>query len=659
MQLSDFFHPLNIQNLFLFILIVFGFDVVGFFLAQLFHLSHSLRVGFWIIGLGVFVFVWFLLHYFIPFLPEYVSITMLVLTIGGLPLYIKEKAFFSLVKELVIFPWLFLLLIPFLKPLYFLDSFPPYLWDEMAYHYYSPAQLVSEKKWDYVDPINSDSLNLFAMTPRFLDTAFVLMFAMTKTYATARLLHTSIFLTSILVMSKMLRKYLSFLPALVFTVLALYLNLTVLLGATTGYTDSGTASLLILFLASCVGWLVEKKHSFVLAMIIFGALAMGGKYTSVSFLVAGGISLVSMEVLLQKKWLLISLQMVRSHRQKLVRSGLKQSFTILLLMLVFGGYWYIKNYLVSGNPIYPFLFHCWKGVLHCGVKNDFFASWTIALAPQNYQVIIESIFQHYSLYVATVFGLTLALFGSIILKKWSLFILSLFLPLTIIVEVFISAGVSGFELRYFSHWLFFVPLLLALPFHLFSLLRQKGIETFSRVTLVICVFLFSGVLLFQAYPLMVTNIININKLERLTDNDRWFARGKMSFEQWIDPVMPHMHPLISWCGEKRVTPIQLFTADPKLLYWTEGLMKIYLVNCQLNYIKDIWNHPPEEIPHQVDKFLAEHPGVLVVSALTCEESLHSGSFPNPFMNKYIIVNRELICRGKEIRPRVYSFGASP
>jgi hypothetical protein len=646
MQLSDFFHPLNAQTLLLFAVIIGASDAIGFFIARLLKLPLILRFAEWMIGLGFFVFLWFVLHFFIPFDPRYVSLSLFILGVSVLPFYVKNKGPVSLCKEIIGFPWPFIFFLLVAKPLFFMNSLPPYMWDEMAYHYYSPARLVAETHWQYGSSISTGNhfFDFFSLMPRFLDTAYVLFFAITKTYSTARLFHTFLYFTSVFLMGRFLQKKLSLIAGIIFAFLGLFFNLTLLRGATLGYTDSGTAALLLIYLVCTFGFILERQKNYLRSMVIFAAMSMGSKYTSFVFILSSLLTVGGIEIFLQKE------QLLRIFKKRTFKK-VKISPLLLegVLLLIF---------FLTGNPIYPFVFPCWKGI-SCGTGGAYFSSWTLGLNPGNFFQILNILFQaEAALYILVV--IALILMGSLfwVFRRKDITLITVLLFFSILIEVLISHKISGFELRYFSHWLIIIPLVYVLPL---GYLKKELIQKMTvRKTLTLAVLsLFTLILLIKTLPGSIESIKGYHELRGITDNDRWFARGKMSFVDWLHPTTPHLYPLILWCGEAK-KPVDIYTADPKLIYWTESLSKIFLVNCNLHYIKDIFALPPEEVPAATKKYMKDHPDQIYVSSLTCEETkdaIQTAPYimKDPFMNRFIYIHQEIICQSKEVGPRRYEY----
>ncbi len=196
LKLSDFFQPLNFQTLFYFLLLFLFLDILGTFLKKILikpEREDESRVINWLIGLGFFIFVWFIVGFFV--LPQRtpIIISIVVLFLASIPSYLKNKEVVKLIRTLwqVRIP---ILLISFLLPAVFVKaSLPPYYSDEMAYHFINPSALTRDL-WVFWKFNGGLYMNL----PRILDTFFILIFSLTKTYSIARLFHFTILATSLI-----------------------------------------------------------------------------------------------------------------------------------------------------------------------------------------------------------------------------------------------------------------------------------------------------------------------------------------------------------------------------------------------------------------------------------------------------------------------------
>src|SRR3989344_7971774 len=201
MPLSEYFQPLNPATISLFFLIFFSFDLWGTFIKSLFSKRQldSSRIINWLIGLGFFSLLWFLLRFFLPPSQLRIALTILVLDLITLPHYLRAGE----LKKLAVAWWPLkfplLVIAPFLPAVFIKASLPPYYSDEMAYHFISPAQLAHLTTWRFDG-------NFYPNLPQVFDSFFTLSFVLTKTYSVARLTHFAILVTAFLFAYATLKK---------------------------------------------------------------------------------------------------------------------------------------------------------------------------------------------------------------------------------------------------------------------------------------------------------------------------------------------------------------------------------------------------------------------------------------------------------------------
>ena len=328
----------------------------------------------------------------------------------------------------------------------------------MAYHYH-PINSV------FVNPIQNwqtaESIHLYQMLPRLLETGYILFFSLTKTYAVARLLHFLIFFSSIFSIAIFLKKNLNIVSATVYTFLVLFLQGLILIESTFGHIDVGAAALANLTLITICGYLLTREKGYIFAAAGLFGLSMGIKYTVLTFLVAITVAGAIITVCERYQEILKSLWEIKKH--KFFLQKVNYLLIIPVLILIFGGYWYVKNYFVTGNPIYPFLFAC-KDNIPCGTKHEFFGDWGITLDIKNFETIKNELFsKNNNLFITTLTSLFLGLILSSLIKNKIVRTLSLLIPLSIFIEIMVSRSISGFFIRYYYHWVLLIPLILSLP----------------------------------------------------------------------------------------------------------------------------------------------------------------------------------------------------
>lgn len=381
MQLNDYFAPLNLYNFSLFLIFFVAMDICGNTIAVSLKFPSYLRYINWIFGLGLFVFLWFLIHLFIPFRTDYIVISLTLFTFPFLPFYIKNRGLLTLMKEVLKFPYPLIFLLLIAPKLFFLISMPPYVTDELAYHYYSPIDITASTRWDFTNHIG-----LYYMLPRTLETAYGLMFTLANTYAIARLLHFVIFISSISAISIFLKEKINIFVALAYSFFAIFLFTVPLVDSTRGYIDVAPAILSNLLLITSLGWLMTKEKGYLYSAFALIGLVAGMKYTILGFIAAviifSLVFFIIRNISEVKKY--TNLQILSN----LIRSNLLTIFIVPVLVIVMGGYWYIKNYIITANPIYPFVFQC-KNNITCGNKNEFFGEWGIKFKIENLPKIMQ------------------------------------------------------------------------------------------------------------------------------------------------------------------------------------------------------------------------------------------------------------------------------
>ena len=239
-MLSQYFHPLNIALVLFVVAALFFFDAIGTWFDSRYIKSPAfLRPAVWLYGMGLFVAVWFGLHFFIPFRADYILFSTLPLLYIALPPYLHFRRW----KELWIFAKshrLPLIIFFILSPALFVkSSLTPYLTDEMAYHFWSPYDVKHELVWNF-------GTGYYQNLPKLIDTMMVLPFALTKTYAPSRLLHFLLFYSGVTAIYAWLKLRFGFTVSALFALMYLFINQNLLIIATSGYIDYSMAILITL-----------------------------------------------------------------------------------------------------------------------------------------------------------------------------------------------------------------------------------------------------------------------------------------------------------------------------------------------------------------------------------------------------------------------------
>lgn len=604
-------------------------DIAGTGLASYLNLKKFLRPFYWVFGLSILVFIWFILHFFVKFEFQYILLTLIFIALPYSKTYFLDHKYLEILKIFIVFPFPIIFLYPVYKSLLISLSLPPYIWDEMAYHYISPFQLLNETSWNFGNPLYSDTLGLYQMLPRFIETAYVIGFGFTNSYMLARFIHLMIFITGISSTALFIKNKVNYLGAVVFVYFAYYLTPSILVSATSGYIDSATASIQLLLFINSVSIIYKPEKSKIYSYLILFALALGSKYTVITFLIANLILTTGFLVFYYLDFL----------KKELLNK--KEISKILLILIIFGGFWYIKNIFVSGNPIYPFLFPCFKG-LKCGSGQEFFSGWAIPVNFANYQLIKEALFQKNE----TLFRLGLAaLFYSLFLFKYLKNKIYLLLPLTlfisVFIEIFFAKIISGFTPRYFYHWYLLIPISFALVSKiLFD--SNRRIYTASLVFVLV----FAQLIHKDIWPLMEKNIADTNDHKTITPEKRNYSRNQMSLDDWTAHLFPKMNEVVKFCQQSGETK-NLLIMDPSLIWSSyEGLSRIYFVNCKIIYVPIDSNNNIADYKEVVKNYK----DVFIATQSFCGEEKE---YEDKILQAYFDANQNLICNAKQTSKSLY------
>lgn len=566
-KLLDYFQPLNFINLVYFALFVFFFDVLGSFIKKIFindkKINSETRPMNWLIGLGFFVFVWFILIFFIVPTRNNLLISIVLIFLISMKDYFKNKEYLALLPFFKPLTSPIILVLPFLPLVFVKASLPPYVWDEMAYHFISPYTLIYHlgSYWTY-------NGGLYQNVPRLMDTLYILSFSLTNTYSVVRLLQFSILVTSLFCSFLFTKKLIGFLPAILFLLIFLSLPLQLPINSTIGYVDIPALSFLFLGFIFGIVYIFSKVSNYLILSSVFWAMAIGTKYTALL-----GLTVFMLSFLIVFWFRNRSFQSLFS-RNLLFKAGIS--------FIVFGGYWYLKNFVIYGNPVYPFFFPCWgKYAVDCVRGSSFFGNWTMpvnfhTLYPIIKELLPQNLFLRIMLLVSP---LIILFFGN---RKSKLILL--LLAISFVVELFILKYFSGFYIRYQQHMQLFLIFVVVLAcVGKFRSLLGKQIQ-FT----VICL-LFATSLVCYVY-----NLIYQYSPASLLSKEVRYATGRTDIYGWIRAELPDISEAIVWCGNARETPVALARYDPDMIWYNaNGLMYAYFTSCYYanpNLSPNDWNN---------------------------------------------------------------------
>ena len=548
-MLQDYFKPHTLLSLLSLLYLLFAFEVSGWGLTKALKIKtpNFLRPATWLFGLGQMVFLIFLSHFFVPYNGQLVILFATLIAWPWVKQYFKTSQHKKLFKILKLLKLPLLFFSP-LAPLVFIKtSLPPHIWDEAVYHYISPYKLVHEKAWHF--------RGLYDSVPRLLDTTYISLFALTKSYASARLLHFLVYLTSLSSIYLFTKKHLSVLAGLIVFVILTYLQIPLLIQSTWGYVDLGVTAFITLTTLSLVEFFVKKNTNLVYLFLLFAGLGLGTKYNALApSLIIGSFFLF---------------QLIFKRSLKNLKS--KKLIIVILSSLALGGYWYIKNWLITGNPIFPFFFDC--KVPGCGVGQSFF-DWTTALTLKNLpEIISQLLFNHWLLTPLSIAIIFLGLF----LSRKNIRKILLLLLLTVAGEYVLLSFFAGFIRRYFYHWVIVLNLVFAISLYL---VVRKIIFKTPIWLKNIAVVVFLAATAFIGFK----KIVNLYKPYLPRQENYYqtrFALGRASIKDWTKWTLPATSEAIFWC-DKQENLTTIMVKDPFLLWFTnETRFPIFLTNCQI------------------------------------------------------------------------------
>lgn len=626
MKLINFFEPLNLHTISEYIVIFLFFDILGTFIKKIFIKTKedSSRVLNWLIGLAIFVLIWFCLSLFIPYSNKNVIVSIVLMLVVTLPGYIKNFEYKSLIYELWSLRLPLLIVLPFLPAVFVKASLPPYYSDEMAYHFISPFAVTNLTAIKYVGGIYAD-------LPRMMNMFYEIIFSLTHTYSIARLFHFSILVTSLAYTYKILKINFKWYVGFMFMFVFLSLPQDIVLTSTLGYIDVAAYSFVLIAISSLV-WLIKKPSVEPLFLtIIFWSMNLGTKYTGVStFVVFASL-------------LAVTLYFYWNELKSIFK--FKNIIIVSTLFIIFGGYWYAKNFIWFGNPIFPFLFKCWgTHVEPCPQAGGFFGDWTTKINIGNIYLILSQLFvKNKVLHIATV---ATPLFAIFIKDRKSRFIV-FFMLASVALELFILKYFSGFYVRYQQHMQLY--LLMAIVITLSSEIKIKFVNMLSKVLLMLVIL---SSIAFYGYTVKYTN-----SLKFLNWNEINYSIGRSNIYDWINFNFPRMNETIRWCEERDADGNikKLARFDPDLIWFDyDGLKRVFMLNCDyINpplYSEDVNLLMPSAKDQKLKFYIASVSRCLPDDKVV---KLHPTERDDMLVLRKI--NNKIICNSEEIKPYLYYF----
>ena len=243
---------------------------------------------------------------------------------------------------------------------------PPHATDELHYHFPEAKNIVTTGKvnWDF------DGHYFYGNIPKLMEVIFAYGMIVGE-YPLAHALNLAVSLSFIFIVLGVVKRHFG-LKSAALAILLILLFEDYTWNATVGFVDAATVSMEIGSLLYIVEWYVGRQRKFLIWAGCLIGLALGMKYSPM----ATG---------------LFSVLVVMAGALK---KSIKNLSIYGLMVLTFGGVWYIKNLALYLNPFYPMYFG------HVGVPNETYLGLMAAIQqfqPKTIQTFVHLI-DHYRRY---------------------------------------------------------------------------------------------------------------------------------------------------------------------------------------------------------------------------------------------------------------------
>lgn len=222
---------------------------------------------------------------------------------------------------------------------------PPNAWDEVAYHLPEAKNILLNH--GLIFPVNGHPF--YGNLPLSMEVLYAFGILISG-FALAHVFHFTFLLAMLLAIGSFLQKRYSATVGIVAGILIFFLS-ELVGNATSGYIDAASTTYEIIGLLLILGWINSqwKKNQYLYLSGLFYGLSLGIKYTAFYSLVVV-LSILGIIIIAGKK---LS-----------VKEIAKKIGWFFVFVTIGGGFWYAKNWIVNGNPLYPYFFG------HRGMTNE-------------------------------------------------------------------------------------------------------------------------------------------------------------------------------------------------------------------------------------------------------------------------------------------------
>jgi 4-amino-4-deoxy-L-arabinose transferase-like glycosyltransferase len=234
--------------------------------------------------------------------------------------------------------WAFLLLLILIGASLMMMLTPSFSTDALSYHLAIPKQYLAHGGFLFIPG------NIFSNYPLGGEMLFLVGLVF-KGDVLAKGIHFAMALLTLAAMWVLIRRYLPektprILPLLVFLSIP-----SVWLTSTLAYTDLFLAAYTFLALTAFITWCLQKQTAWLILCAVMTGLAVGSKYVGVFLPFLGCLAVLAAD-----------------YRNRTPTSGTLAHLGIFLLVTVsVGTPFYIKNWALTGNPLYPFFYGVFGG----------------------------------------------------------------------------------------------------------------------------------------------------------------------------------------------------------------------------------------------------------------------------------------------------------
>lgn len=263
----------------------------------------------------------------------------ILLTCGDTLYYIRAlpavpKFIFKVLQKDPLFVLQLAIIAAVLMSLYLTSMLPPYASDEIAYHM-PEAKLIAESHHFY---LNLGGHYFYGNIPKLVEVLFALGITLFG-YALAHLLHFVFLLAFLATAGGLIGRLYGYRSGTLFVFLLVFYN-ELVWNASVGFVDAAAVGLEVSGLLYALNWLENRRRrSFLYSALLFG-IAMSIKYSPLATL---GFSLLV---------ILLDLVVKRFSLKNITRMLLP----FIIILFLFGGFFYLKNIVLYGNPFYPLYF---------------------------------------------------------------------------------------------------------------------------------------------------------------------------------------------------------------------------------------------------------------------------------------------------------------